>query len=728
MNSINPAAADEESPAWVRALNEAQREAVFATEGPVLILAGAGTGKTRTLISRLRWILHCGLARPWEILAVTFTNKAASEMRTRARANWEENNDAPRDEMWRWIGTFHSLSLRMLRGFPEAAGLQKGFSILDGDDQARVIKEQAQLLKIDTSQHRPRTLLEMVQGWKDLALLPSQVGSTDQSRWLKGDLGEQLYERYQERLRDLNACDFADLIFHPVRVFQKETDILESWRSRFRYILVDEYQDINTAQYLWLRLLGGGHKNVCAVGDDDQSIYSWRGADIRNILRFPTDFPGTQTIRLEQNYRSQPRILRVAGKVISANTERAGKNLYSHLPEEEPVRVGGFWDDRAEAAFISGEAENLRRNGLAYSEAAVLVRITAQMRELEERFLADSLPYRVVGGLRFYERAEIRDALAYLRLARYSGDDLAFERVVNRPRRGIGETTLRHLRTAQNSTGGSLAEVGQRLLSGGGLRNPAARNLAAFLSSLEQWREHVESLPLLDAARRILEDSGYLAMWRTDKSFESAGRLENVESLIEGLSDFESMEVFLEHVSLVMEQWQGADEERVSLMTLHAAKGLEFDAVFLPGWEEGVFPHMRSREDKRDLEEERRLAYVGVTRARRHLYITYAASRRLHGRVEVQRPSSFLELLPESELAFLHDEAAPVVREGPPREAVKRSRAALAVRWRVGSRVRHEVFGAGEVRAQEGEWVSVHFADGEKTILSQYLTTGAGDV
>lgn len=708
----------------------------MATEGPVLILAGAGTGKTRTLISRLRWILHCGLARPWEVLAVTFTNKAAAEMRARVRGDEEstESFGQRQDGLWRWVGTFHASSLRMLRDFHEEAGLRAGFTILNEDDQIRVIKEQARRLKIDVSQHQPRALLERIQNWKDRALLPSQVSATEQADWLRDGLGERLYTCYQERLLELNVCDFADLILHPVHVFQSNAEILESWRARFRYILVDEYQDINTAQYLWLRLLGGGHKNVCAVGDDDQSIYSWRGADIQNILRFPQDFPGTQTIRLEQNYRSQPRILRVALSVISANRERAGKNLYSRLAEDDSVRVGGFWDDRAEAAFISEEIEDRHRAGLAYASAAVLVRTTAQMRELEERFLADSLPYRVIGGLRFYERAEIRDALAYLRLARFSGDDLAFERIVNRPRRGIGQTSLQRLRAEQMAAGGSLVESGQRLLSGGALRNPMAKNLAAFLSSLERWQGHVADFPLPDAARRILEDSGYLMMWRTDKAFESAGRLENVESLIDGLSDFDSLDIFLEHVSLVMEQWQGEDQERVSLMTLHAAKGLEFEAVFLSGWEEGIFPHVRSRENRRDLEEERRLAYVGLTRARRLLYITYAMSRRLHGRVEVQRPSSFLQLLPNEEISFIHEELAPAAsatsmaaQGGRSRRysvsSMGSQRQSLAMRWESGSQVRHQIFGAGTVNSQEGEWVHVRFANGNKTILSQYLTS-----
>ena len=722
----------------IDSLNEAQREAVLATDGPVRILAGAGTGKTRTLVARLVWILQCGQARPWEVLLVTFTNKAASEMRRRAISDMDDTPELAsrfgnsRDFGLGWVGTFHSLSLRILRSFPQAVGLQAGFTLLDDDDQQRLIKSLAEALKIDTKRHTPRALLEMVQGWKDAALTPKQAGMTENADWVSGGKGIQLYEDYQERLLELNACDFADLILHPIRAWQADAELRTAWQERFRYLMIDEYQDINTAQYLWIQMLGEKHKNVCGVGDEDQSIYSWRGAEIRNILRFAEDFPGTKTVRLEENYRSIANILAVAGALVGQNKERVGKTLYSRLKAQEDsgVFVESFWDDRGEASFLAERIEDLRRRGASLSEVAILVRTVAQMREIEERFIADALPYRVVGGLRFYERAEIRDAIAYLRLAHNDSDDLAFARIANKPRRKIGTTSLEKVETRRRLAGETRGQAVERLIAEKVLRNPAARSLTAFLAEVIEWRKLFETLPLCEAAERVLEDSGYLPMWREDQSFEARGRVENLESFIAGLRDFDSLADFLEHVSLVLDAWNDESEARVNLMTLHSAKGLEFDTVFLPGWEEGLFPHSRSLDDPRDLEEERRLAYVGVTRARQRVFISHAASRRLFGRIENQRPSSFLKHLPQDLIETDEEmqKAQPVTQ--PITGARQSNRQKIRKtpkmpKFSAQARVHHSLYGAGAVVQSDNEWVQVAFEDGEeRVILASYLTKG----
>ena len=725
----------------IDSLNDAQCEAVRTTDGPLRILAGAGTGKTRTLVARLVWILQCGQARPWEVLLVTFTNKAASEMRRRAI---DDLHDTPelagrfgnsRDFGLGWVGTFHALSLRMLRSFPEAVGLRDGFTLLDDDDQQRLVKAIAESLKIDTKRHTPRALLEMVQGWKDAALTPQQAVKADNADWVSGGKGIQLYEDYQARLLELNACDFSDLILHPIRAWQADADLRSTWQERFRYLMIDEYQDTNTAQYLWIQMLGEKHKNICGVGDEDQSIYSWRGAEIRNILRFADDFPGTKTVRLEENYRSVSNILEAAGAIVAQNKERVGKTLYSRLkPEKDSgVFVEHFWDDRGEATSLAERIDILRRRGDILSEMAILVRTVAQMREIEERFIAESLPYRVVGGLRFYERAEIRDAIAYLRLVHNDSDDLAFARIVNTPRRKIGATSVEKIATARRTGGETRDKAVARLIAEKGLRNPAAGNLLKFLEALQGWRKQAETLPLHEAAEYILEDSGYLPMWREDKSFEARGRVENLESFIAGLRDFESLAGFLEHVSLVLDAWSDESEPRVNLMTLHSAKGLEFDTVFLPGWEEGLFPHARSLDDPRDLEEERRLAYVGITRAKQRVYISYAASRRIFGRVETQKPSSFLKYLPQEVIET--DEEMRIAQTGfdpsqatqdsvPSYRATGRGKKAQAIaKFAPQARVRHASYGLGTVSQSDDEWVEVVFEDGaERTILASYLT------
>ena len=743
----------------IDSLNDAQREAVRTTDGPLRILAGAGTGKTRTLVARLVWILHCGQARPWEVLLVTFTNKAASEMRRRAIDDLHNTPELAgqfgnsRDFGLGWVGTFHSLSLRMLRSFPEAVGLRDGFTLLDDDDQQRLVKSIAESLQIDIKRHTPRALLEMIQGWKDAALTPQQASKTENADWVSGGKGIQLYEDYQARLLELNACDFSDLILHPIRAWQADPELRKAWQERFRYLMIDEYQDTNTAQYLWIQMLGEKHKNICGVGDEDQSIYSWRGAEIRNILRFADDFPGTKTVRLEENYRSVANILSVAGAIVAQNKERVGKKLYSKLKaaDDSGVFVERFWDDRGEAAFLAERIDLLRRRGDSLSEIAILVRTVAQMREIEERFIAESVPYRVVGGLRFYERAEIRDAIAYLRLVHNDSDDFAFARIVNKPRRKIGTTSVEKVGIARRAGGGETrAKAIATLIADKGLRNPAAGNLQKFLDSLADWRKQAATLPLHEAAEYILQDSGYMPMWREDKSFEARGRVENLESFIAGLRDFESLAAFLEHVSLVLDAWSDESELRVNLMTLHSAKGLEFDTVFLPGWEEGLFPHARSLDDPRNLEEERRLAYVGITRAKQRVCISYAASRRLFGRVENQRPSSFLQYLPPELIETNEEQMAQFQQSQNPQAphatgstgstagtagtegnslsqgqafTRKAKKAAMVAKFPADSRVQHASYGMGRVVQTDDEWVQVAFEDGEeRVILASYLT------
>ena len=634
-------------PPYLAELNGAQREAVEATEGPVLVLAGAGTGKTRVLTTRIAHILHRGLARPGEVLAVTFTNKASREMKGRVEALLQH----PVESLW--LGTFHAMGARILRRHAELAGLTANFTILDTDDQIRLLKQVIEAAGIDEKKWPARNLAALVGRWKDRGVGPRQAGSDNAGDFAFGK-GASLYAAYQERLKSLNAVDFGDLLLHCLTIFRNHADVLAAYQRRFRYILVDEYQDANVARYLWLRLLARAHHNICCVGDDDQSIYGWRGAEVGNILRFEKDFEGARVIRLEQNYRSTPHILAAAAGLIANNAGRLGKTLWTEAPGGERIQVRGVWDGEDEARFVGEEIEALRSRGHGLNGMAILVRAVFQMRAFEERFLTLGLPYRVVGGLRFYERREIRDAVAYFRAVVQPADDLAIERIVNVPRRGIGAATVQAMHRLARARGFGLMRAAAELVETEELRPQARRALSDFLTRLDRWRVEKARLPHVEFAEFVLDDSGYTAMWRNDKSPDAPGKLENLKELVAAMDEFENLEGFLEHVGLVMENEDSGAGDKVNLMTLHGAKGLEFDTVFLPGWEEGVFPNQRSLDEggATALEEERRLGHVGLTRARRHVRLSFAANRRIYNQWQSSIPSRFIDELPGDSIEY----------------------------------------------------------------------------
>ena len=626
-------------------LNPEQRQAIEATEGPVLVLAGAGTGKTRVLTTRIAHILATGRARPSEILAVTFTNKAAREMKERVgRLVGQAVEGMP------WLGTFHAIGTRILRRHAELVGLRSDFTILDMDDQLRLIKQIIQAEGIDEKRWPARQFAAFMDGWKNKGLTPDQVPSLEGRAFANGK-GVDLYRAYQARLLTLNACDFGDLLLHVIRIWRDRADVLADWQRRFRYILVDEYQDTNVCQYLWLRLLAVGTRNVCCVGDDDQSIYGWRGAEVDNILRFEKDFPGALVIKLERNYRSTTHILASASHLIAHNEGRLGKTLYTDAnhPDAEKVLVANAWDSEEEARSIGDEIENLQRKGTILDEIAILVRASFQMREFEDRFVTLGLPYRVVGGPRFYERMEIRDAMAYFRVTVQPADDLAFERIVNTPKRGLGDATLQQVHAFARVQGVPLLEAARRIVETDDLKPKVRATLKALVQNFTRWRDQLDALPHGELAGLILDEAGYTEMWQNDKSAEAPGRLENLKELIKAMEDYESLPAFLEHVALVMDTESDKSVEAVNLMTLHSAKGLEFERVFLPGWEEGLFPHQRALDEggRSGLEEERRLAYVGITRAKKRAYLWFATNRRIHGSWQSSLPSRFLDELPE---------------------------------------------------------------------------------
>ncbi|MDE3080095.1 MAG: UvrD-helicase domain-containing protein, partial [Paracoccaceae bacterium] len=636
-------------------LNPAQRAAVEALDGPVLMLAGAGTGKTKALTARIAHLLTTGRARPNEILAVTFTNKAAREMKDRvSRLLGAAIEGMP------WMGTFHSICVKMLRRHAELVGLKSSFTILDTDDQIRLLKQVISVANIDEKRWPARQLAGLIDHWKNRAWTPEKVPASEAAGF--NNRGTELYAAYQERLKTLNAVDFGDLLLHVVTIFQAHPDVLAQYHRWLRYILVDEYQDTNVAQYLWLRLLAQGHRNICCVGDDDQSIYGWRGAEVGNILRFEKDFPGAKVIRLEQNYRSTPHILAAASGVIASNAGRLGKTLWTDLPEGEKVRLIGHWDGEEEARWIGEEVERLQRGArgeaaLSLDDMAILVRASHQMRAFEDRFLTIGLPYRVIGGPRFYERLEIRDAMAYFRLAVSPDDDLAFERVVNSPKRGLGDKAQQTIQRTARDNGTTLFEGARILLSEAGISGKGAGQLRAFIEGIARWHAVTlrEGHNHIELAETILEESGYTAMWQNDKTPEAPGRLDNLKELVKALEQFENLQGFLEHVALIMDNESEEAGAKVSIMTLHAAKGLEFPAVFLPGWEDGLFPSQRSMDESglKGLEEERRLAYVGITRAERLCTISFAANRRVYGQWQSALPSRFIDELPEDHVEVL---------------------------------------------------------------------------
>ncbi len=631
------------TPAYLEKLNVPQREAVEALDGAVLVLAGAGTGKTRVLTTRLAHLINSNHVFPSQILAVTFTNKAALEMRERVA----ETLGQP-VEGW-WLGTFHSLAARMLRQHCQLVGLESNYTILDPDDQIRLLKQIMQIENIDTKKWAPKMLISIIDRWKDRALTPNDVSLDEVGDVANGKI-LHLYRIYQNRLKTLNACDFGDLMLHMITIFKDtHNQVLADYHRRFRYIMVDEYQDTNTAQYQWLRLLAQGTGNICCVGDDDQSIYGWRGAEVGNILKFENDFPGAKVIRLEQNYRSTGHILAAASGVISYNQGRLGKTLWSAQEEGEKVALRGVWDGQAEARWITDEIEQLQRKKTPLSQIAVLVRASFLMREFEEQFIQHDVPYRVVGGPRFYERMEVRDALCYLRVVAQASDDLALERIINKPKRGLGNATIQNLQAHARTHNMSLYVAIQDMTQRGELRAKTNATLMALIDSFERWKSLVETVHHAELAWTVLEESGYIQMWKDDKAPDAPGRVENLKELVNAMQDFESLSEFLEHVSLVMENQDNKSGDQVTIMTLHGAKGLEFDAVFLPGWEDGLFPSQRSMDESgnKGLEEERRLAYVGITRARKKSTITYAANRRMYGSWVSSIPSRFVDELPE---------------------------------------------------------------------------------
>ena len=629
---------------YLDGLNAEQRRAVEVTDGPVLVLAGAGTGKTRVLTTRIAHLIATGLARPGDILAVTFTNKAAREMKERiGHLLGSVGEGMP------WLGTFHAIGTKILRRHAELVGLRSDFTILDTDDQIRLMKQVIQADDIDEKRWPARALASMIDGWKNRGLTPDKVSAGEAAAFANGR-GGKLYAAYQQRLKDLNAADFGDLLLENLRLFRENPDVLVGYQERFRYMLVDEYQDTNVAQYLWLRLLAQGRRNVACVGDDDQSIYGWRGAEVDNILRFEHDFPGATVIRLERNYRSTGHILGAASHLIAHNEGRLGKTLFTDDEAGEKVTITGAWDSEEEARLIGEEIEALQHKGHNLSEMAVLVRISAQMREIEDRFVTLGLPYRVIGGPRFYERAEIRDALAYLRCVANPTHDLAFERIVNVPKRGLGDATIEQVHVYARANRLPMMEAVRQLIETDELKPKPRSTLRELTASFARWSSLIDTMKHNELAEMVLEESGYTDMWQKERTPEAAGRLENLKELVRSLEEFPNLNAFLEHVSLVMEASESSDGDRVSIMTLHGAKGLEFETVFLPGWEEALFPNQRALDEsgKAGLEEERRLAYVGLTRARRRAKLFFATNRRLHGMWNATVPSRFIDDLPEA--------------------------------------------------------------------------------
>ena len=697
---------------WLDALNPPQREAVEHIDGPLLVLSGAGTGKTRVLTCRLANLIFTGAAQPWNILAVTFTNKAAREMRERVA----DLIGADVEKVW--FGTFHALAARILRRHAEIVGLTPNFTILDADDQLRLVKQILIANNMDVKRFPPRMVLAIIERWKDKGLMPDKVSSGEAGHLL-GGRALDLYQQYQQRLLALNACDFGDLLLHNLTIFMGHADILASYQTRITHIMVDEYQDSNVAQYLWIRLLAQKSHNLCCVGDDDQSIYGWRGAEVENMLRFGEIYPDAKTIRLEENYRSTGHILGAASGLIAHNHSRLGKTLYTADAQGEKIHVCGFWDGMREAQGVAAEILALtQQGGHSLSEIAVLVRAGSQTREFEEAFIREKIPYRVVGA-KFYERLEIRDAVAYLRLLAQSADDLAFERIINTPARGLGAKTIEQIRRVAREAKLSMFAGAQKILADGGLKPAAHKHLAAFIDMVLGWQKQLDTLHHTELLELVLEESGYMAMWQNEKTPDAEGRVENLNELITALGTFPDLRAFLDHIALVMDGDTASPGGEVMLMTLHAAKGLEFDVVFLPCWEEGAFPSPRTLDEKgmAGLEEERRLAYVGITRARQKLYISYAASRRVHGLWQNGAVSRFIGELPPEHIIEESDQGMRGMRR-PVNEAGSYSKND----YRIGDRIFHQKFGNGNVIAVDGDNLEVDFDKaGEKTLKASFV-------
>ncbi|MGJ8586155.1 MAG: ATP-dependent helicase [Marinosulfonomonas sp.] len=787
---------------YLEGLNPAQREAVETLDGPVLMLAGAGTGKTKALTTRIAHLLTTGKARPNEILAVTFTNKAAREMKNRVAGLLGQTVEG-----MPWLGTFHAICVKLLRRHAELVGLKTNFTILDTDDQVRLLKQLIVAADIDDKRWPARQLAGVIDNWKNRAWTPDKVPVAESAAF--NSMGIEIYEQYQNRLKALNAVDFGDLLLHVVTIFQTHEDVLKQYQRWFRYVLVDEYQDTNVAQYLWLRLLAADHKNICCVGDDDQSIYGWRGAEVGNILRFEKDFPGAKVVRLEQNYRSTPHILAAASGVIAGNSDRLGKTLWTDANDGELVRLIGHWDGEEEARWIGEEIEAMQvgTRGMAPISPdgmAILVRASHQMRAFEDRFLTIGLPYRVIGGPRFYERMEIRDAMAYFRVAVSPDDDLGFERIVNTPKRGVGNKAMQDIQICAREHGVSLLEGARIAVSSGALKGKAKGEVARLIDGFDRWHdlalgplvqiysEDDEQTTVIDdgdgavaerfergapkishveLAEMILEESGYTEMWQNDKTPEAPGRLENLKELVKALEQFDNLQGMLEHVALIMDNETDEGGEKVSIMTLHAAKGLEFPAVFLPGWEDGLFPSQRSMDESgvKGLEEERRLAYVGITRAEEICTISFAANRRVYGQWQSALPSRFIDELPSDHVEVLtppglygggYGAAAPGAMESRVAERAASADVYNSPGWKrlqsrsqhrgisqpaegrntiidldavsaftQGDRIFHQKFGYGYVMGIEGDKLDIEFEKaGSKKVIAKFVTAAdAGD-
>ena len=752
---------------WLSELNPEQKQAVTTTEGPLLVLSGAGTGKTKVLTARLAYILANMKANPWNCLVVTFTNRAAREMQNRARNLIGNVADSV------WMGTFHGIAVKILRRHAELVGLKSNFTILGEDDQRRLIKQLLEADGIDDKKYPPQSILDKIQLWKDKGLTADKIDDS-----FRANVVTEVYKKYQARLLELNCVDFGDLLLYTLNILMSDTGVLDDYQTRFKYIMVDEYQDTNVTQYLFLRLICQKYRNLCCVGDDDQSIYSWRGAEIENILRFEKDFPDAKVIRLERNYRSTANILAAASALIRHNRDRLGKTL--KVAENSPaargdnskIKVVSTYSGSEEAAYVADEIENLHRNGTGYSQMAVLVRTAAQTREFEEKFIAEAIPYQVIGGPKFYERAEIRDALAYLRVVLQPADDLALERIINKPARGIGAKTIEKFENEARANHISMFMAIEKMLNEGALSGKVKNSVAQLIDNFYQWRQTMNAVSPDDLAAQVLEDSGYMEMLKMDKSAEAEGRIENLKELINVMSDTEqypTLSDFMEHVSLVMDNDNNIDTDKVMLITLHSAKGLEFDAVFLPGWEEGLFPHQRALDEGGGsaLEEERRLAYVAMTRAKQKLYILTALNRRIYGQWQNNLPSRFINELPPANIEICNMAAAyfgaagnyggswaeqhrsssnwynrsrqteeNVIRDsdrfsyvrdeddgwsGSVWRAKQKARNAASA-TPVGSRVFHETFGYGKVLKIEGNKLEIWFDQaGHKKLLKDYV-------
>lgn len=730
---------------WLDMLNPEQKLAVQTTEGPVLVLSGAGTGKTKVLTTRLAYILAKMLANPWNCLVVTFTNRAAREMKERVHSMIGDIAESV------WLGTFHSICVKILRAHAELVGLHSNFTILDMDDQKRVIKQISETEGIDEKKYPPQAILDKIQRWKDKGLTIDKI-QTD----YRENILTHIYKKYQERLLELNCVDFGDILLYALHILLNHADILASYQNKFKYIMVDEYQDTNVTQYLFLRLLSQKNRNLCCVGDDDQSIYSWRGAEIENILRFEKDFADCKIIRLERNYRSTANILAAASCLISHNEGRLGKTL--KVAENSPAKNGdnhkinvvSNYSGEDEAKYVVEEIETQCRNGFQYSNMAVLVRTAFQTREFEEKFIAEAIPYQVIGGPKFYERAEIRDALAYLRITMQTSDDLAFERIINKPARGVGAKSIEKFYLEARAKRIPLYEAVQNLLKNGGLSGKAQANMSDLISKFEQWRKNINVVSPDELAMQILDDSGYIDMLKIDNSADAPGRLENLKELVSVMGDSEkypTLADFLEHVSLVMDKDDALDNNKVMLITLHSAKGLEFDVVFLPGWEEGLFPHQRALDEggADSLEEERRLAYVAITRAKKQLYILTALNRRVYGQWQNNVPSRFINELPSQNLEICNkankffnnnnygnSNYKPWYNKPKPKKieynddnrySYSSDSDSVAPSGIIGTRVYHQSFGYGKITATEGNKLEIYFDKyGHKKLMQDYVT------